>query len=111
MNDKVESDTRGAERTKTRIYATVRYFKQTAYGRVINLSATGIALELESPIDAAANSQVSIDSVDLGHLTGTVKWNHGGRLGLKLSLSTNTLAQISSYFRFFHQDVEPTLTK
>lgn len=108
MNVKPEFDSRTSERTKTRIYATVRYVKQSAKARVIDLSETGIALELDSPIDAAAQSQVSVDSNDLGHLTGTVVWNHSGRIGIKLDITTNTLAQISSYFRFFHQDIAPT---
>ena len=106
-----ETHLRGAERTKTRIYATVSYVQQSTRARVIDLSATGIALELETPISASVNSQVSVDSDDLGHITGVVQWNHGGRIGLKLSLSTNTLAKISSYFRFFHQEIKPTLTR
>lgn len=111
MDDSKETQYRGAARTKTRIYATVTYVQQSARARVIDLSETGIALELEEPISAAANSQVRIVSPELGHLTGIVVWNHGGRLGLRLSLSTNTLAQLSSYFRFFHQDITPTISR
>lgn len=110
MDSKTEPQLRAAERTKTRIFATVTYVSQSVRARVIDLSATGIALELESPISASVNSQVSVDSEDLGHITGTVQWNHGGRIGLKLSLSSNTLAKLASYFRFFHQDIKPTLT-
>lgn len=109
MDAKTDTQLRAAERTKTRIYATVTYVQQSARARVIDLSATGIALELETPINASVNSKVSVDSDDLGHITGMVQWNHGGRIGLKLSLSTNTLAKLSSYFRFFHQEIKPTL--
>ena len=78
---------RGAIRSRTRIFGTVHYFNQSITGRVVDLSETGMALELE----------------------GTVQWQHGNRLGLRLQLSSNTLAQLSSYFRFFHEEVKPTL--
>jgi hypothetical protein len=109
MDSKSEPELRFAERTQTRIYATIKYFQQSSTAKVIDLSATGIALELDSPIHASTGSRVSVDSIDLGHITGTVQWCHGNRIGLKLSLSTNTLAKLSSYFRFFHHDIKPTL--
>lgn len=100
---------RGAERSKTRIYATVKYGNQSVRGRVVDLSATGMALELESAFAAAKGSRVNVESEDLGYIEGIVQWQQGNRLGLQLQLSTNTLAQLSSYFRFFHEDVRPTL--
>lgn len=100
--------TRGAERSKTRIYGTVRYYNQTVEGRVVDLSATGMALELRGPFNAANGSRVRIESDDLGFLEGTVVWTRGSRLGIKLQLSTNSLAKVSSYFRFFHAEPKQT---
>ena len=100
---------RGAIRSRTRIFGTVHYFNQSITGRVVDLSETGMALELEGPLAAAKGSRVKVKSEELGFLEGTVQWQHGNRLGLRLQLSSNTLAQLSSYFRFFHEEVKPTL--
>ncbi len=109
MTGNMSMHSRKADRSKTRIYGTVQYFNQSVQGRVVDLSATGMALELDGPFAAAKGSQVKVQSEDLGYIEGTVQWQQGGRLGLRLQLSTNTLAQVSSYFRFFHEDVKPTL--
>lgn len=102
---------RGAARTKTRIYGTVKYFNQSAKGRVVDLSATGIALELQEAFSAADGSRVKIESEELGFIEGTVRWCRGSRIGIQLHLNTNALAQVSSYFRFFHKDIRPVLTR
>ncbi|WP_112964999.1 PilZ domain-containing protein [Agrobacterium sp. fls2-241-TYG-188a] len=109
MSGTLSTHKRGADRSKTRIFGTVHYVNQSVKGRVVDLSATGMALELEGPFAAAKGSRVKVQSEDLGHIEGIVQWQHRNRLGLQLQLSTNTLAQISSYFRFFHEDVKPTL--
>ncbi|MCG5476716.1 MAG: PilZ domain-containing protein, partial [Sinorhizobium fredii] len=43
----------------------------------------------------------TIRSAELGLLTGIVRWNRGDRIGIKLKLSSNTAAQIASYYKFF----------
>lgn len=109
MTGNMTMSNRGAGRSKTRIYGTVQYFSQSVKGRVVDLSATGMALEMDGPFAAAKGSRVKVQSEDLGFIEGTVQWQHANRLGLSLQLSTNTLAQLSSYFRFFHEEVKPTL--
>lgn len=110
-NNRLEVRTRGAVRTRTRICGTVRYYNQAARGRVIDLSASGMALELDSPFNTGSGSRVRFESDELGILEGTVQWSRGGRLGIKLNLNSNALAQVSSYFRFFHTDVKPGLAR
>lgn len=111
MTGNVGMQTRSSSRSKTRIYGTVHYLNQQVEGRVLDLSATGMALELRGPFSAAPGSRVKIQSEDLGFIEGTVQWQHMNRLGVQLKLSTNTLAQLSSYFRFFHEEVKPTLAR
>ncbi|MCJ9674269.1 MULTISPECIES: PilZ domain-containing protein [unclassified Neorhizobium] len=97
--------TRSAERKKTRILGTVKYFNQAVEGRVTNLSATGMALDLGGRVfHAADGSQVRVESQEFGILEGTVKWRRSGRLGVQFSINSNAVAQVSSYFRFFHKD-------
>jgi hypothetical protein len=110
-NANFDMKTRSAERSRTRIFGTIRYFNQATQGRVVDLSETGMALELHGPFHAANGSRVRIESEELGILEGTVKWCRGGRVGVQFNLNSNALAQVSSYFRFFHQDVKPVLTR
>ena len=42
---------------------------------------------------AAARTQTKI--------TGMVRWYRGDKIGIKLNLSSNTAAQISSYYKHF----------
>lgn len=103
--------TRSAVRRKTRIFGTVKYYNQTAKGRIVDLSATGMALDLGGPFHAAAGSTVKIETDEIGVLEGIVKWTHRGRLGIFFQPNSNSSAQVLSYFRFFHQDIRPVLTR
>ena len=111
MTNNLNMPTRTAQRSKCRFFGKVRYMTQATDMRVVDLSATGIALELHGPFHAAEGSRVRIESEDLGNLEGTVRWTRDGRVGVQLNLTSNTLAQISSYFRFFHKDVNPVLMR
>lgn len=103
--------TRVTDRSKVRIFATVKIMHETSRARVVDLSPTGMALELEKPIRIMIGQIVTLESEELGRLTGTVRWYNNGRLGLQYKLSTNALAQISSYFRFFHEEVKPIMRR
>lgn len=94
---------RNAPRQTTSISGTVKYYNQATKGRVVNLSETGMALDLYGPFHAAAGSAIQIESEELGILEGTVKWLHRGRLGVQFKPNSNAVAQVSSYFRFFHR--------
>lgn len=107
-DDKVVA--RQEARSKCRIFGTVKYLNQTAPGRVIDLSASGIALQLHEPLQIRTGMSVTLQSPELGHLNGTVRWlDKSGKIGIQLQHTTASLAQVSSYFRFFHQDVRPVL--
>lgn len=102
---------RANDRSKVRIFAEVRIMHQTSRARVVDLSPTGMAFDLEKPIQAMPGQLVTIESEELGRLSGTVRWYSNGRLGIQYKLSTNALAQITSYFRFFHEEVRPVLRR
>lgn len=107
MKNNLQINGRRSKRSSTRITGKVTHLNQSVNGRVVNLSATGMALDLSAPLHAARGSRVKLETPDLGILEGTVRWNHMNRLGIQLQLSSNTLAQISSYFRFYHQEARP----
>ncbi|MCK8780879.1 PilZ domain-containing protein [Rhizobium sp. NTR19] len=103
---------RGAERKKTRILGTVKYFNQTVEGRVTDLSPTGLALDLGGRVfHADDGSPVKVESTEFGILEGTVKWRRSGRLGVQFNINSNANAQVASYFRFFHKDVPSRLAR
>ena len=103
--------TRASDRSRVRIFATVKVMHQSTRARVVDLSPTGMAFDIEKPIQAMAGQMVTVESEELGRLTGTVRWYSNGRLGIQYKLSTNALAQIASYFRFFHQEMQPVLRR
>ncbi len=102
---------RATDRSRVRIFADVRIMHQKTRGRVVDLSPTGMALDLEKPLQVMSGQTVIVESEELGRLTGTVRWLNNGRLGIQYKLSTNALAQITSYFRFFHEEVRPVLRR
>jgi hypothetical protein len=103
--------TRSAQRRKTRIAATISYYSQSTKARVVDLSTAGLALDLGGSLPAALGSPVIIESEELGILEGTVKWSHNGRLGIQFRPNSNASAKVTSYFRFFHRDIKPVLTR
>lgn len=101
---------RQESRSKCRIFGTVKYLNQTAPGRVIDLSPSGIALQLHEAMQIRTGMSVTVQSPELGHLNGTVRWlDKTGRVGIQLQHTTASLAQVSSYFRFFHEEIRPVL--
>ena len=102
---------RGNDRSRVRIFANVQVMHQSSRARVVDLSPTGMAFDLEKPLQAMPGQLVTIESEELGRLSGTVRWYSNGRLGIQYKLSTNALAQITSYFRFFHEEVRPVLRR
>jgi hypothetical protein len=111
MTNKLDMDVRKSPRSRVRMNSKVRHLQQEADGRVINISRTGLALELFSNLHAAAGSSVVIENDDIGMLEGVVRWNYGGRLGIMFKPNSNSLAKIAAYFRNFHQEVRPVLTR
>jgi hypothetical protein len=97
-NDSVQ---RVSSRTRTNITGNVSCKTGSSNGIVRDLSEEGICFQLSFDIGAQTGQEVTIRSEELGFLTGIVRWSRGDRIGIKLKLSSNTAAQIASYFKFF----------
>ncbi|MBD8554696.1 PilZ domain-containing protein [Rhizobium sp. CFBP 8762] len=93
---------RSAERTKTKFTALARCQGGESRGTVLDLSATGMCFQLYFDINAKEGQPITLESEELGHLTGMIQWSRGDKIGIRLKLSTNTAAQIASYFKFFN---------
>ncbi|AWI61280.1 PilZ domain-containing protein [Sinorhizobium fredii] len=96
-----DSVQRASTRTQTQITGNVSCKTGSSNGIVKDLSEEGICFQLFFDIGARTGQEVTIRSAELGLLTGIVRWNRGDRIGIKLKLSSNTAAQIASYYKFF----------
>ncbi|PSS62268.1 ATP-binding protein [Ensifer sp. NM-2] len=96
-----DSVQRATTRTQTKITGNVSCKTGSSNGLVKDLSAEGICFQLYFDIGARTGQEVTIRSEELGVLTGIVRWSRGDRIGIKLKLSSNTAAQIASYYKFF----------
>lgn len=101
--------TRRSQRKNCRLFGKVRHFGKEVNARILNLSESGIAVELQETLSAGSGSSVQIIAEDLGTLHGVVRWSHNGRLGIQFDPNTNSRAQVTSYFRFFHRESRPVL--
>ena len=96
-----ESIQRASARTDTRITGTVTCKTGSSNGVVKDLSDEGICFQLLFDIGARMGQEVTIRSEELGFLTGMVRWCRGDNIGIKMNLSSNTKAQIASYYKYF----------
>jgi hypothetical protein len=111
MQNNLGIKTRTAARLRCRIFGKVKYLNHETNSRIVDLSETGVALDLAGPFYGAAGSKVRIDCEDLGSLEGTVRWSRDGRIGVEFNRNSNASAQVASYFRFFHKEVRPVLKR
>lgn len=96
-----DSPDRATTRTRTKITGTVTCKTGSSNGIVNDLSEEGICFQLLFDIGARMGQEVTINSEELGFLTGMVRWSRGDKIGIKLNLSSNTAAKLSSYYKFF----------
>lgn len=103
--------TRKADRQMCRVFGKVRYLNKEVDARIIDMSVSGMAVEIRAPIHASSGSRIQILADDLGTLHGIIRWSYNGRLGIQFDPNSNARAQVSSYFRFFHKEVRPVLSR
>lgn len=96
---------RKGDRKNCRVFGKIRYLNNQVDARILDISATGAALEVKAPLYAASGSKVRIEADNLGMLEGIIRWTHNGRVGIQFDMNSNARALVASYFRFFHRDV------
>ena len=101
---KLNPDGRQSQRIRCHIRGTLEFLGQRLDVRILDISRTGMALHLEGWIEARRGATVSVRSAELGHIECTVRWYRAGKMGLEFEQTTNTVAQITAYFRNFHRD-------
>lgn len=111
MQNQLNIEGRSVDRSRVRMDSSVHYLNQIATCRIINISRKGLAVELYTAFHAAAGSTITINNDEIGLLEGIVRWNRGGRLGVQFRQNSNSIAKVTAYFRNFHQEVKPVLTR
>jgi hypothetical protein len=100
---------RAVNRSRVRIYGTVKVMQQSSPMRIVDLSPQGMALDIERPLTVIPGQIIEVMTEELGPIEGIVCWYVNGRLGLRYQMSSRASAQVTSYFRFFHKTVTPVL--
>lgn len=109
MQNNLNMKVRNAVRRNCRLFGNVKYLNRETLGRIVDLSAAGIALDLNGAFFGAAGSKVRVECDELGALEGTVRWLRNGRVGVEFSRTSNASALVTAYFRFFHKEVNPVI--
>jgi len=109
MKNNLGMTVRNEVRRNTRLIGTIKYLNRETEGRIVDLSAYGVAVDLAGSFLGAAGSRVRIECEEIGSLEGTVRWMRDGRIGIEFSRNSNAAAQVTSYFRFFHKDIKPVI--
>ena len=93
------NESRGNRRVTCKIRATLRCMGHEARAAVLDLSESGLRLYVGADLGASVGKQVTVETEELGQLTGEIRWVRFPRMGVTLHKSTNTAAKIASYFR------------
>lgn len=101
---KLSPDGRRTQRIRCHIRGTLDFMGQRLDVRILDISRTGMAMKLEGWIEAKRGAAVTVHCAELGYIEASVRWYRAGKMGVEFELTTNTVAQITAYFRNFHRD-------
>ncbi|WP_165220037.1 PilZ domain-containing protein [Affinirhizobium pseudoryzae] len=98
-------DNRRAERLRCHFAGFLYSGDEVVEVRFVDISRTGICISLKDWIGAKPGSAVRLRTSELGFIEGTIRWYRAGKMGIKLTETTNTTAQINSYFKHYHKQI------
>lgn len=95
---------RRAPRRRSCLPVVIRYLGMETIGRVYDISTAGVAIDLLGPFYALEGNLVRVECTEWCFLEARVRWMGKGRVGLEFEPSTNAVAKVKAYFKFFHKD-------
>jgi hypothetical protein len=95
---------RSAQRRRSALFVIIKYFGTQTIGRLHDISTAGAAVDLQGPFVADEGSAIRIECTELCFLDGKVRWLQNGRVGIEFDPSTNAVAKVKAYFKFYHKD-------
>jgi hypothetical protein len=96
-------DQRDARRHDTHMFIKIRNGVYELGAMVVDISNTGIGVEMHDTKDMKLGDRVEVHSEKLGFLNGQIRWVRGNRLGIRFDLNSNNSAKIQAFFKFFHR--------
>lgn len=97
------NEARQDQRIRCRIKGTLTFLGLVLEMRIIDVSRTGMALDLHGWIEAKRGSKVTLKTTEFGFMEATVRWYRAGKMGIEFEHSSNTSAQVAAYFKNFHK--------
>ncbi|MFZ2100941.1 MAG: PilZ domain-containing protein [Oricola sp.] len=92
---------RYARRHDTRMFVKIRNGVYERGAMVIDISNTGMGVEMHDIKDMKKGDRIEVHSEKLGHLNGQIRWVRGHRLGIHFDMNSNTAAKITAFFKYF----------
>lgn len=93
-----------ALRRRSALAVVVKYLGTETIGRLHDISTAGAAIDLQGPFLGVEGSAIRVECTELCFLEGKVRWLQNGRLGVEFDPSTNAVAKVKAYFKFYHKD-------
>ena len=93
----MDHERRREYRQRCKLTAEVRYRDKTFIGKVVDISRSGVRIEINPYCDLDKEVRVDVYSLELGLLQGTTRWRSAEHVGIALARSSNTSAKVASY--------------
>jgi hypothetical protein len=95
---------RSALRRRSCLPVVIKYLGTQTPGRLHDISTRGAAIDLQGPFLGVEGSAIRIECMELCFLEGKVRWLKNGRVGIEFDPSTNAVAKVKAYFKFYHKE-------
>lgn len=95
---------RSAIRKRSALPVIIRYLGTETPGRIHDISLTGAAIDLLGHFLGVEGSAIRVECMEFCFLEGHVRWQRNGRIGIEFEPSTNAVAKVKAYFKFYHKD-------
>lgn len=95
---------RNAVRRRSALPVMIRYLGAETPGRIHDISVRGAAIDTQGHFLGVEGTTVRIECLEFCFLEGRIRWQRKGRIGVEFDPSTNAVAKVQAYFRFYHKD-------
>lgn len=84
---------------------TVELHGRQVEGKIVDISKTGLRLEIIQVFMPPVGATVIIRCSQIGAIEGVVRWLRNGKVGVSFGLNSNSVAKVMSYFRQVHPEL------
>lgn len=95
---------RSAIRRRSCLPVTIKYLGMATNARLFDISLTGAAIDLLGPFMGVDGSIIRVECTELCFLEARVRWQKNNRIGVEFEPSTNAVAKVKAYFKYFHKE-------